>query len=237
MTYLQGGIRTRAHNVASTVVDGERAWTEYMKSERTKIHRYAQHEVIFYEGDIADRIFEIEDGTVMLYKLLPDGRRQVVEMLGPNGLFGFPAHGIYDCAAETLVPTVVRSVRRRDVEEAADLQQHIARCLLSQVETLHDHAMLLGRKSANERVATYLMRYIPDRGGLGCVGPTKTDADEQVVQLTMTRQEIADYLGLTIETVSRVISNMKRRGLIRIERTDRIRIMNICGICHQTGAH
>lgn len=237
MAYLHGEIGTGSRNPASSAGDRERAWADYMNSDKAKVQRHAQHEVIFYEGDIADRIFEIEDGTVMLYKLLPDGRRQVVEMLGPNDLFGFPAHGIYDCAAETLVPTVVRAVRRRDVEEAADLQGHITRCLLSQVETLHDHAMLLGRKSANERVATFLMRFVPNRGGLGCVGPSKTDSDEQVVRLTMTRQEIADYLGLTIETVSRVISDMKRRGLIQIERTDRIRIMNICGICHLTGAH
>ena len=237
MAYLETEIRAGAPHAVSAPVDGDQAWADYMNSARSKVFRYAQHEVIFFEGDIADRVFEIVEGAVMLYKLLPDGRRQVVEMLGPESLFGMPAHGIYDCAAETLVPTVVRTARRRDVEEENGLQRHITRCLLSQMETLHDHAVLLGRKSALERVATFLMRYVPSRGGLGCMGPASTDSDEETVRLTMTRQEIADYLGLTIETVSRVISDMKRRGLIQVERTDQIRMMNVCGICHLTGAH
>ena len=62
-------------------------------------------------------------------------------------------------------------------------------------------------------------------------------ADESVVVLTMTRQEIADYLGLTIETVSRVFSDLKRRGLITIEKQDRVRLTSVCGLCRHTGTH
>lgn len=237
MAYLSQEMGSGLPQFAATPLDAEQAWTDYMSSGKSTVCRFAQHVVIFYEGDIANRIFEIVEGAVMLYKLLPDGRRQVVEILGPNSLFGFPAHGVHDCAAETLVPTVARTVRGRDLETEAGLQQHITRCLLSQMETLHDHAVLLGRKSAMERVATFLMRFVPSRGGHGCIGPSKTADDEARIDLTMTRQEIADYLGLTIETVSRVISDMKRRGLIKVERIDQIRIMDVCGICHLTGAH
>ncbi|PLX37486.1 MAG: transcriptional regulator [Hyphomicrobiales bacterium] len=237
MAQLEQPRKGDAHRLAVSSAQSEQAWSEYLHSNRAKTLRYAQHEVIFYEGDPADRIYEVAEGAVMLYKLLPDGRRQVVEILGPNDLFGFPVSGLHDCAAETLVPTVVRMLRRQDVEDTADLQQHVTRCLLSQMETLHDHAVLLGRKSALERVATFLMRFVPNRGGPGCTGPQDEDADDCVVHLTMTRQEIADYLGLTIETVSRVISEMKRRSLIRIEKQDRIRILKVCDICHLTGAH
>ncbi|MCW2306460.1 helix-turn-helix domain-containing protein [Rhodobium gokarnense] len=237
MAYLHNEIRNETHLVPGLPVDGEQAWSDFMNSVNTKICRFAQHDVIFYEGDMADRVFEIVEGAVMLYKLLPDGRRQVVEMLGPQALFGIPAHGIYDCAAETLVPTVLRSLRRRDLEEQMDLQQHITRCLLSQMERLHDHAVLLGRKSATERVASFLFRFVANRGGVGCTGPAKGETDEETVRLNMTRQEIADFLGLTIETVSRVFSDMKRRGVICIEKTDQIRINNVCGLCHLTGAH
>ncbi len=96
--------------------------------------------------------------------------------------------------------------------------------------------MLLGRKSAAERVASFLMRFVPNRGVMGCVGP-RSASDDKVVVLRMTRQEIADYLGLTIETVSRVLSDMKRRGLISIEKNDRIRLGDVCRVCKLTGIH
>lgn len=219
-----------------TQMDHPSTWVDPTYGTRSKLLRFHEHEVVFYEGDPADRFYEVVDGRVMLYKLLPDGRRQVVEVLGPGTLFGVTGNGIYDCNAETLTPVQVRSVERRDVEDSPAAQVHIARCLLSQLESAHDHAVLLGRKSAFERVATFLMRFVPQRGVVGCIGP-QGDKDEQVVVLTMTRQEIADYLGLTIETVSRVISDLKRKGLVEIEKQDRLRITNVCGICQLTGAH
>lgn len=212
-------------------------WQDYVRSPRAKTLRFGEHDVVFYEGDAADRVYELIEGAIMLYKLLPDGRRQVVEILGPQSLFGVVAGKIYDCNAETLTPAVVRSIDRRDAEGSADLQGHISRCLLSQIETLHEHTVLLGRKSAFERVASFLMRFVPNRGVADCLGPREGAKDDAVVLLTMTRQEIADYLGLTIETVSRVISDLKRRGVIAIEKQDRIRINNVCAICHLTGAH
>ena len=214
----------------------DQGWHDFVRSPRTKTLRYGEHDVLFYEGDVADRVYELIEGAIMLYKLLPDGRRQVVEILGPQALFGIAAGRIYDCNAETLTPVVARSIDRRDAELGGELQAHITRCLLSQIERLHEHTVLLGRKSAFERVASFLMRFVPNRGIPDCPGP-KTGKDEAVVALTMTRQEIADYLGLTIETVSRVISDLKRRGVISIEKQDKIRINNVCGICHLTGAH
>ncbi len=237
MVHLEQTRRSVVHELAPIQGGAEDPWSDYLRSPRAKTFRLSQHEVIFYEGDPAERIYEVAEGAIMLYKLLPDGRRQVVEILGSGDLFGFPVDNVHDCAAETLVPSTIRALRRQDVEHASDLQQHVTRCLLSQMETLHNHTVLLGRKSAMERVASFLMHFVPDRGGTGCVGPKDEDNDESVVVLTMTRQEIADYLGLTIETVSRVISEMKRRALIRIEKQDRIRILKVCDICHLTGAH
>ncbi|MER2604689.1 MAG: helix-turn-helix domain-containing protein [Siculibacillus sp.] len=219
--------------------DPDGGWLEFARSQRVKTQRLAEHDAVFYEGDPADRVYELIEGAVMLFKLLPDGRRQVVEVVAPTALFGVVGGAIYDCNAETLTPCVVRILDRRDLESSSRFQGHVAACLRQQIERLHDHAVLLGRKSAFERVATFLMRFVPDRGQPGCVGPKgeKGEKDERTIELTMTRQEIADYLGLTIETVSRVISDLKRRGLIAIEKQDRIRITDVCGICHLTGAH
>lgn len=211
-------------------------WSELIRMGRSKTFKFQSHEVIFYEGDPANRFYEVTEGALMLFKLLPDGRRQVVEVLSAGALFGIAAHDVYDCSAETLVPTSVRAIERRDLDASPSAQRHVTSCLLTQLETLHDHAVLLGRKSAFERVATFLMRFVPQRGIIGCIGP-QTEKDESVIVLTMTRQEIADYLGLTIETVSRVISDLRRRGVITIEKQDRIRITKVCGICQLTGAH
>lgn len=237
MAYSDRGLAAGGNARPFTMPAADETWADFARSPRVKTNRYDTHAVVFYEGDDADRIYEVIEGAVMLYKLLPDGRRQVVEVLGPNEMFGLLARKHYDCNAETLTPAVIRIIDRRDAESAPAAQAHITRCLLAQMETLHDHAVLLGRKSAFERVSSFLMRLVPGRGGPECPGPADKNRDESLVLLAMTRQEIADYLGLTIETVSRVISDLKRRGLIAIEKQDRIRLTNVCGLCRQTGAH
>ncbi|PVB62906.1 helix-turn-helix domain-containing protein [Labrenzia sp. 011] len=202
-----------------------------------KAVHYDPHAVIYYEGDPARRLYELLRGSVMLYKLLPDGRRQVVEVLQPGDIFGLANGEENDCTAETLTDALVQEVELRQVEQSNELQRTLARCLSNQMRGLHEHAVLLGRKSAVERVASFLMHLVPDRGGLDCTGPTNPDDDSCDLRLHMTRQEIADYLGLTIETVSRVISDLKRRGVIRVDKADRIHLNRICSLCQMTGMH
>ncbi|HUG63008.1 MAG TPA: helix-turn-helix domain-containing protein [Methylomirabilota bacterium] len=212
------------------------AWAEYLASPRARSERFDAHHVVFHEDDDAKHVYEVTTGTVILYRLLSDGRRQVVDILGPGDLFGLSTTGIHDCSAETLTLADVRVLDRRDIERSMDLQGHINRCLTTRIEALHSHAVLLGRKSAQERVTSFLMRFVPNRGVGGCLGP-QPGGDDRVVVLRMTRQEIADYLGLTIETVSRVLSDLKRRGFISIEKNDRIRLPDICRVCRLTGTH
>lgn len=202
-----------------------------------KTSHFKPHEVVYYEGDPADRIFELAKGSVMLFKLLPDGRRQVVEVLRPGDIFGIPAGKEQNCTAETLTDAKVNVVDMNHVAGSPDFQRQITRCLAAQMQVLHEHAVLLGRKSAMERVASFLMHLVPDRGGTECAGPSETGGDTRQLKLFMTRQEIADYLGLTIETVSRVISEMKRRGLITVERNDEVRLNKVCAMCQLTGKH
>jgi CRP/FNR family transcriptional regulator len=199
--------------------------------------RHGPHSLIFMEGDPADRVYQIVDGAVMLYKLLPDGRRQVVELLRAGDLFGVSSLRINDCAAETLTAATLISVERAVVDGSPDLQRMLTQSLARKLLGLHEHAVTLGRKSALERVTTFLMEFIPDRGGYDCAGRNPKGADEAVVHLAMTRQEIADYLGLTLETVSRAFSELRRRGAIVLDRQDEVRITDVCGLCHMTGAH
>lgn len=203
-----------------------------------KLATYNVHDVVYYEGDTAKRLYQLSTGTVMLFKLLPDGRRQVVEVLRPGDIFGLASDNEHDCTAETLTDVKVYEIELRQVEASVDLQRHLTKCLTQQMQVLHEHAVLLGRKSAIERVASFLMYLVPNRGGTGCIGPDPDKEDDSCdLLLHMTRQEIADYLGLTIETVSRVVSDLKRRGVIRIDRSDRIHLNRICSLCRMTGIH
>lgn len=192
--------------------------------------------MIFLEGDQLESIFRVVDGTVMLYKLLPDGRRQVVELLGAGDIFGFSPLPVRDCSAETLAPTRCTAFDRDAVERSPALMRMLSSQLYSQLCTLHEHVMLLGRKSAMERIASFLMRCVPGRGGHDCPGPGAGD-DHATVRLAMTRQEIADYLGLTIETVSRSLTKLKRRGMVSIDKLDEVGIQNVCRLCRLTGTH
>jgi CRP-like cAMP-binding protein len=227
----------RTRSQAERPPQGEDAWEALRNAQSTRRQTFSAHDVIYFEGDDARHLYEIASGAIMLYKLLPDGRRQVVEVLGPGDLFGFNTGNHHDCSAETLVATTVLIFNRRDVEASSAAQSHLTRCALQQVCAMHDHAVLLGRKSAYERVASFLMRFVPERGAPDCQGPTDESADHGFVHLNMTRQEMADYLGLTIETVSRVISDMKRKGVIRLEKHDKVVINRICSLCQLTGAH
>lgn len=237
MAYLepQDGIRL-ARRVRPVRPSGAKS-DETFADFGAKTSKYASHDVIYYEGDPARRLFEVASGTVMLFKLLPDGRRQVVEVLRQGEIFGLAGSDEYDCTAETLTEATVHELELRLVEGSAEVQCKLAKCLSNQMRILHEHAVLLGRKSAVERVASFLMYLVPDRGGLGCVGPDDEANDGYDLKLHMTRQEIADYLGLTIETVSRVVSDLKRRGVIRIDRSDQIHLKRVCSLCQMTGMH
>jgi CRP/FNR family transcriptional regulator len=202
----------------------------------TRLH-LAPHAFVFHEDDEANRIYQLVDGAVMLYKLLPDGRRQVVELIGPGDVFGLSSLPVHDCAAETLVESNVVAYDRNAAEKSESFMRRLNARMHAQICALHNHAVLLGRKSALERVASFIMRYVPGRGlGQYCSGPRGKD-DSADIRLGMTRQEMADFLGLTIETVSRSLSELKRRSVIKIDKQDRIHVSDVCRVCKLTGAH
>ena len=196
----------------------------FIASTPARSLKYGPHDSIFLEGDQAGHIYEMVEGAVMLYKLLPDGRRQVVELLVPGDLFGLTCDEFQDCSAEALTVVRVRIHTREAIERSAELQQRLFCHARAQMQALRDHAVLLGRKSAMERVASFIERLA-------------LSSDDDAIRLPMTRQEIADYLGLTIETVSRSFSELRRRGLVACERQDVIRVPDLERISELTGAH
>ncbi len=156
---------------------------------------FAPRTLIFLEGQEAGTVFQVVTGVVMLYKLLPDGRRQVVEVLGEGDVFGFSPDPVRNCTAEALSATTCRNFDRLAIDRSPALFNRLSRHLCNQLAALHEHTVLLGRKTAMERIASFLMRCVPGRGGYSCPGPRPGD-DGASFRLIMTRQEIADYLGL-----------------------------------------
>ncbi len=196
---------------------------------------YEPRTTVIDEGDDARAVYIILEGAVMLSKLLPDGRRQIIELLGSGDVFGLTTTRLHDVCAETLTPVRLVAYDRATVEKSPAVQAMIAERTRAQLCALHDHAVLLGRKSAIERVATFLMRLVPGRGGQGCIGPV--GKDHVNVRVPLTRQEIADYLGLTLETVSRAFSHLRREGMLVYGRHDEVTIANVCRLCRVTGSH
>jgi len=186
------------------------------------ISRIGRNETIFFDGDEATAYFRVVSGAVRLCKVLPDGRRHLVDFLFAGDFFGFAVGEEYDCAAEAITDAVVTRYPRSQVESIArtdiDACNALRGCASAALTAAHARSVLLGRLSAVERVASFLVRLTERIGG-----------NEHVV-LPMSRADIADYLGLTIETVSRVITQLKNRGLIRLADTYDLQLRDLDGL-------
>jgi CRP/FNR family nitrogen fixation transcriptional regulator len=161
---------------------------------------------IYGEKEPAEYVYQVISGVVCTYKLLSDGRRQIGAFHLIGDIFGFENRGLHRFTAEAIVDTALRLVRRRSLELVAERDVLVANNLLSlatsNLRHAEDHMLLLGRKTALERVAAFLLEM--DRR-LTAAG---------VLALPMCRRDIADYLGLTLETVSRALSNLHERGIL-----------------------
>lgn len=175
---------------------------------------YARGEEVYGEAEPADFLYRVVSGVVRTHKVLNDGRRQIADFYLPGEIFGLETGEEHALTAEAVGEVVVFAMRRRTLLGIAETSCDLARKLWA--VTMHDlrrsqaHMLLLGRKGALERVAWFLM-----------------DMAERVpahrdIMLPMSRQDIADYLGLTIETVSRAMTQLLDDGLIELNGCRRV---------------
>jgi CRP/FNR family nitrogen fixation transcriptional regulator len=168
--------------------------------------RYRRGSEIFGESEPAEYIYQVVDGAVRSYKLLSDGRRQIGSFHLVGDVFGLENGGIHRFTAEAIADTTVRLAKRVSLAHVAEKDATVARDLLNMTATnlqhAEDHMLLLGRKTALERVAAFLLEM---DGRLTAAG---------VMALPMCRRDIADYLGLTLETVSRALSVLHDKGIL-----------------------
>ncbi|TWA98396.1 helix-turn-helix domain-containing protein [Bradyrhizobium stylosanthis] len=168
---------------------------------------YRRGSEIYGEKEPAEYIYQVKSGTVRSYKLLSDGRRQINAFHVPGDVFGLTYGGNHRFTAEAVADTTLRLIKRESLTAAAENDGTLTRDLLRMTTTnlrhAEDHMLLLGRKTSMERVAAFLIEM--DRR-LTAAG---------ILALPMPRRDIADYLGLTIETVSRSLSYLRELGVIR----------------------
>lgn len=211
------GLRGTANVVALT---GARAPEADPFDTMAETQAIGRDQMLFSEGDPARNVYRVVSGTIRLCKLLPDGRRQIIGFLQHGDMMGLSLAQSYLYTAEAVTAAVLQRIPRTRFEMLMDEQPALARRLLSLTATelvaAQDQMVLLGRKTAVERVATFLLRLA-----------ARTIGGGRRVQLPMSRADIADHLGLTTETVSRAFTKLKTSGMIRlldghlVELTDR----------------
>lgn len=168
--------------------------------------KYNRGAEIFGEAEPAEYVYQVVEGAVRSYKLLSDGRRQINAFHLVGDIFGLENSGTHRFTAEAIVETTVRLVKRVSLTHVAEQDATLARDLLnmtaSNLKHAEDHMLLLGRKTSLERVAAFLLEMDHRLTAAG------------VMALPMCRRDIADYLGLTLETVSRALSVLHDKGIL-----------------------
>ena len=168
--------------------------------------KYGHGSEIFGETEPAEYVYQVIKGAVRSYKLLSDGRRQIGAFHLVGDIFGLENGPVHRFTAEAIVDTTLRLAKRASLEQIAETDALIARDLLTMttnnLQHAENHMLLLGRKTSLERVAAFLLE-MDDR--LTAAG---------VMALPMNRRDIADYLGLTLETVSRALSCLHEKGVL-----------------------
>ena len=167
---------------------------------------------IFAEGEPSTAIYLLRSGTATLYKMLPDGRRQIVAFALPGDFLGSPFSYRYTCSVDAISEVTTRQFLREGF--LASLQANpkslylLLEVALQETNAARDHALLLGCRSAEQKFAGFIIDWRAKVGRGGVLS--------NLVPLPMSRKDVADFLGLTIETVSRVLAKLQRENVVRV---------------------
>ncbi len=178
---------------------------------------------LFDEGEKASNLYNVTAGTIKIYKLLSDGRRQVTGFLFPGDFVGLANESLYAYSAEAVTVCTVCRFSRRELEPLLDRHPKMERRLLGmashELAAAQEQMLLLGRKTAKEKIASFLLslsQRAQDRGQSG-----------NPVTLAMSRTDIGDFLGLTTETVSRTFTHLRSAGVIVLHPGGKVEIPGI----------
>lgn len=183
---------------------------------------YPRDKAVVREGDRTDYVFKVVDGALRSVRLLADGRRCVTNFLLPGDFFGFSHDGHAAHTIETLGDVRLVRYSRAAFEALLDRNPRAVRQFLDmmcgELSAAQDRLVLLGRKSALERLSTFLLAMAEHKSA--------AVSSEQALDLPMNRSDIADYLGLTVETVSRFLTQLRSRGIIDVRSANQIVLLD-----------
>jgi CRP/FNR family nitrogen fixation transcriptional regulator len=180
---------------------------------------FTRNHAIYSEGDSTSFSYRVVEGAVRLSRILTDGHRQVLDILLPNDTFGITMSETCSETAEAIGEVVLLRCKRACImreSEKPGFGRLMVGMLSRSLNAAQDHIGMLGHQGAKERVASFLLRLM---GSQNC-------GANQPIELAIGRQDMADYLGLTIETVCRTLSDLKASGIIAIPNRHQIAVRN-----------
>ena len=209
--------------------------SELKMLEEIKYYRsYAAGQTIFFSGDPLEFVASIVSGVSSLTRTMPDGRVQMVGLLLPGDFMGRPNRDTIDCDIIAETDVMLCCFRRRPFEQMIDTTPHVGHRLLEmtldELDAAREWMLVLGRKTAREKIAS-LLHMIAVR--MASLQPEK--GSEASFTLPITRETMANYLGLTIETVSRQMSALKKDGLIAFSDRRAIKVPSLAKLKAETG--
>jgi len=191
--------------------------------DSSSVSLFQTREDLFLEDDDASHVYEVLSGVVCAYRLLADGQRHVVSFYFPGDLIGYCCIGSYAFSAQALSPVRARRIPRSSIDRMIESRPEFARRLLrlaaEELSATREQLVCLASKSAEAKMAAFLLALSRRNQTAG--------EDPARIQLPMTRIDIGDYLGLTIETVSRSLSKLKRADIIALPRTSTVVIRSL----------
>lgn len=186
--------------------------------------------VLFWEGDSALDLFHVDSGCLRLYRMMADGRRAVTGFMFAGEILGVSFKERYLFTAEAVTKVKLRRVLRTQLHvslaRAPNLNRELLAMVCDELSAAQDQMLLLARKTALERIAHFLVG-LSKRAG--------NEAGEAAIVLPMTRLDIADFLGLTIETVCRVLAKLKSEGLIALPSPHRVILLDLAPLRRLAG--
>ena len=212
------------HNksIPFSAVNGIRIFDD-IDERQSPTKRLAKHEMLFGEGDKGGRYYEVLEGVLCSFRILHDGRRQILSFNYPGDIVGIGHEVECKCSCEAVSDARVKCIPASTLERSIESQPEIARKLLKaatiEIASMHDHFVLVGRKSASEKLASFLL-------ALAKRNPIDEN-DDVIIQLPMTRTDIADFLGMTIETVSRRFTALRKLGVIDLPQTTTVHVRDM----------
>ena len=210
--------KIRSYSFCRCLKDGQLKIFSEISSERTHTNR----ENIFLQQEISTNLYNITEGNVKIYHLLSDGRIQIIGFLYPGDFFGAYKKGKYNYSAEAIGDVRLCVFKQEVLDKYLGKNMNLAKELLHmtshELTLAQDRIGVLGKMNANERMAKFILNISNQRARIGW--------QDNPISLPMTRQDIADYLGLTLETVSREITKLKISNIIKVVNSKQFFINN-----------